>query len=207
MSVVINQKIVSCSVVSNSSNQQPSTPNRMTVEFPRPSALTGTTYKIKTPFSDSAFYVTINYVELGDRLYPFELFVNSKSMEHFQWILALTRVVSAVFRHGRDCAFLIDELKAIFDPKGGYFKAGVGYMPSLVAEIGAILEQDFILRGLLTRDTSLREAAVSMLAEKNAKQDSEGLSNARVCPKCQDPSMVRMDGCDTCTACGWSRCG
>lgn len=205
--VTVNKKIVSYSVVSQQSTNHGESSKMMTVNFSRPFSLTGTTYKIKTPFCDSAFYVTINYVELEDRLYPFELFVNSKSMEHFQWILALTRVISAVFRHGRDCAFLIDELKAIFDPKGGYFKAGGGYMPSLVAEIGAVLEQDFTLRGLLKRDTSLQEAAVSMLAEKTAKKSSERLSNAQACPKCQDLGMVVMDGCLTCTACGWSKCG
>ena len=110
----------------------------------RPEVLIGSTYKIKSPLVEHAMYVTINDIVLNagtehELRRPFEIFVNSKSMEHFQWIVALTRIMSAVFRKGGDVTFLVDEMKAVFDPRGGYFKAGGVYMPSLVAELGAIV--------------------------------------------------------------------
>ena len=112
----------------------------------RPEILHGTTYKIKTPQSEHALYITINDMILNeDTEYeerrPYEVFINSKNMEHFQWVLALTRVISAVFRKGGDSCFLVEELKSVFDPKGGYFKKGGVFMPSLVAEIGCTIEQ------------------------------------------------------------------
>jgi len=112
----------------------------------RPEGLVGCTYKIKSPLMEHAMYVTINDIVLNagtehELRRPFEVFINSKSMEHFQWIVALTRIMSAVFRKGGDVTFLVEEMKAVFDPRGGYFKAGGVYMPSLVAEIGAVVEE------------------------------------------------------------------
>ncbi len=112
----------------------------------RPEILFGSTYKIKTPQSEHALYITINDMILNEdteheERRPYEVFINSKNMEHFQWVLALTRVISAVFRKGGDAVFLVDELKSVFDPKGGYFKKGGVFMPSLVAEIGCTIEQ------------------------------------------------------------------
>ena len=114
-------------------------------EIQRPNELRGYTYKIKTPLTDHAMYITINDILLNEgteheQEYPFEVFINSKNMEQFQWILALTRVISAVFRKGGDATFLAEELKQVFDPQGGYFKKGGKFMPSLVAEIGEVLE-------------------------------------------------------------------
>ena len=107
--------------------------------------LLGSTYKIKTPLSEHALYITINDVVLNhgtehEHRRPYEIFINSKNMDHFQWIVALTRIVSAVFRKGGDVTFLVDELRSVFDPQGGYFKKGGRYMPSLVAEIGDAIE-------------------------------------------------------------------
>src|SRR5690606_33985838 len=112
----------------------------------RPDVLIGSTYKIKSPLVEHAMYVTINDIVLNagtehELRRPFEVFINSKSMDHFQWIVALTRIMSAVFRKGGDVTFLVEEMKAVFDPRGGYFKAGGVYMPSLVAEIGAVVEE------------------------------------------------------------------
>ena len=112
----------------------------------RPETLVGMTYKIKSPLFEHALYVTINDIVLNagsehEQRRPFEIFINSKNMDHFQWIVALTRIMSAVFRKGGDVTFLVDEMKAVFDPKGGYFKAGGVYMPSLVAELGSIVEE------------------------------------------------------------------
>jgi hypothetical protein len=120
----------------------------------RPEVLIGSTYKIKTPLVEHAMYVTINDIVLNpgtehELRRPFEVFINSKNMDHFQWIVALTRIMSAVFRKGGDVTFLVDEMKAVFDPKGGYFKAGGVYMPSLVAEIGAVVEEHLKSIGLM----------------------------------------------------------
>ena len=120
----------------------------------RPEMLVGSTYKVKTPLSDHALYITINDLVLNEdteheQRRPFEVFINSKNMEHFQWIVALTRIISAVFRKGGDVTFLVEELRSVFDPRGGYFKKGGKYMPSLVAEIGDVIEAHMRTIGLL----------------------------------------------------------
>jgi hypothetical protein len=136
----------------------------------RPEVLIGSTYKIKSPLVEHAIYVTINDIVLNpatrhEQRRPFEIFINSKSMEHFQWIVALTRIMSAVFRKGGDVTFLVDEMKAVFDPKGGYFKAGGVYMPSLVAELGSIVEEHLKTIGLL-HDPEISEQQRALLVEK-----------------------------------------
>jgi hypothetical protein len=120
----------------------------------RPETLVGSTFKIKSPLFEHALYVTINDIVLNagtkhELRRPFEIFINSKNMDHFQWIVALTRILSAVFRKGGDVTFIVEELKAVFDPRGGYFKAGGVYMPSIVAEIGAVIEQHMKNIGLI----------------------------------------------------------
>ena len=116
----------------------------------RPTVLEGRTYKIKPGDSDHAMYVTVNDIVIDGVRYPFEVFINSRSMEHFQWVVALTRVISAVLRKGGNSTFLVEEMKSIFDPKGGYFRRG-RYVPSVVAEIGEVLEKHLIGLGLITR--------------------------------------------------------
>lgn len=203
----IDKKIVGWKVVTdddaapNIASEAPNTVMHEAIE--RPSNLNGSTYKIKTPMSDHALYITINdfVFEDGKRL-PFEIFVNSKAMDNFQWVVALTRVISAVFRKGGDCTFLIEELKSVFDPKGGYFKQGK-WMPSLVSEIGEVIEDHLIEIGVHQKDETLKEAAVMMLAEKLEKNHEQKML---LCPKCNQQTAVIMDGCLTCTECGWSRC-
>ena len=138
----------------------------------RPEVLIGSTYKIKSPLVEHAMYVTINDIVLNagtghEHRRPFEVFINSKSMEHFQWIVALTRIMSAVFRKGGDVTFLVEEMKAVFDPKGGYFKAGGVYMPSLVAELGMIIEDHLKSIGMM-HDPEMSDATRALIAEKRA---------------------------------------
>jgi hypothetical protein len=138
----------------------------------RPEVLIGSTYKIKSPLVEHAMYVTINDIVLNagtehESRRPFEIFINSKSMDHFQWIVALTRIMSAVFRKGGDVTFLVEEMKAVFDPRGGYFKAGGVYMPSLVAELGAIVEDHLKSIGMI-HDPELSAAQRALIAEKRA---------------------------------------
>jgi hypothetical protein len=190
-------------------------------EIARPEELRGHTYKIKTPLSDHAMYVTINNIVLNggtehEQEYPFEVFINSKNMEQFQWILALTRVISAVFRKGGDATFLVDELKQVFDPQGGYFKKGGRFMPSVVAEIGEVLETHMKKIGLI-EDDELSAEHQAMLEEKRAAlegnaaneeaKDTGYPAGAQLCKKCNTKAMVLMDGCMTCLACGDSKCG
>jgi hypothetical protein len=138
----------------------------------RPEALVGSTYKIKSPLVEHAMYVTINDIVLNpgtehELRRPFEVFINSKNMDHFQWVVAITRIMSAVFRKGGDVTFLVEELKAVFDPRGGYFKAGGVYMPSIVAEIGSVIEQHMKSIGLI-HDPEMSDAQRTLIAEKRA---------------------------------------
>ena len=149
----------------------------------RPDTLIGATYKIKSPLFEHALYVTINDIVLNEGTEyqlrrPFEIFVNSKNMDHFQWIVALTRIMSAVFRKGGDVTFLVEELKAVFDPRGGYFKAGGVYMPSIVAELGAVIETHMKSIGLL-HDPEMSPEQRALIAEKRAAYDAVQKKNRR----------------------------
>jgi hypothetical protein len=201
----------------------------------RPEVLVGATYKIKSPLVEHAMYVTINDIVLNqgtehELRRPFEVFINSKNMDHFQWIVALTRIMSAVFRKGGDVTFLVDEMKAVFDPRGGYFKAGGVYMPSIVAEIGSVVEEHLKSIGMIV-DPELGEEQKRLIAEKRAAYEArnkkakagpepgsnesvavtgEGTSfppSATMCNKCNTKATVIMDGCATCLNCGYSKCG
>jgi len=188
----------------------------------RPEMLLGSTYKVKTPLSEHALYITINDVVLNvgtkhELRRPFEIFINSKNMDHFQWIVALTRIVSAVFRKGGDVTFLVEELRSVFDPRGGYFKKGGKYMPSLVAEIGDAIECHLRMIGML-KDDGLDEHQKKLLAEKRAQYESAVDSTApaesgdfpegaQLCAKCHTKAAIQMDGCLTCLNCGESKCG
>ncbi|MEZ5463144.1 NrdJb [Dokdonella sp.] len=170
----------------------------------RPDQLIGATYKIKSPLVEHALYVTINDIVLNpgtehELRRPFEIFVNSKSMEHFQWIVALTRIMSAVFRKGGDVTFLVEELKAVFDPRGGYFKAGGIYMPSIVAELGAVIERHMKMIGLL-HDPEMDPAQRALIAEKRAayeaksKKKSDVSAKSAKSPTSSDSSSRRTPG-------------
>ena len=227
MSKQINQKIVGYKVVSddqapetNDTQQPESNIIQMHEKVSRPETLAGSTYKIKTPLSDHALYLTINDIVLNEGTdhelrRPFEVFINSKNMDHFQWIVALTRVVSAVFRKGGDCTFLVEELKAVFDPQGGYFKPGGKFMPSLVAEIGWAIEDHLQKIGLLKKP-EIPEHQQKIMDQKRAEfegaasaaeEPSEFPANAEVCKKCSVKAVILMDGCMTCLNCGDSKCG
>lgn len=189
----------------------------------RPEMLIGSTYKIKTPMSEHAMYVTINDMLLNEGTEhevrrPFEIFINSKNMEHYQWVVALTLLISAVFRKGGDITFIVDELSAVFDPQGGYFKKGGKFMPSLVAEIGEVVERHLKMIGMLA-DDDLDEHQKKLIADKRAEYEakqtaSTGSSDsndfppdAQVCKKCSTKAAIVMDGCLTCLNCGDSKCG
>lgn len=191
----------------------------------RPEMLLGSTYKIKTPLSEHSMYLTINDMVLNpgtkhELRRPFEIFVNSKNMDNFQWIVALTRIISAVFRKGGDVTFLVDELRSVFDPRGGYFKKGGKYMPSLVSELGDAIESHLISIGMLKGD-ELDEHQLKLIEEKRAQfeadqknaecddaaSDTDFPAGSQVCAKCSTKAVIKMDGCMTCLNCGDSKCG
>lgn len=189
----------------------------------RPEFLTGSTYKIKTPMSEHALYITINDVVLNqgsehEQRHPYEIFINSKNMDHFQWVVALTRVISAVFRKGGDVTFMAEELKAVFDPKGGYFKKGGKFMPSLVAEIGEAIEQHLKMIGLLAPDIlddqqkrALEAKRAEFEQQQNVSSNADADDNpfpaeAQLCSKCNTKAAILLDGCVTCLNCGDSKC-
>jgi len=195
---------------------------RMHEKLERPEMLIGSTYKVKTPVSDHAMYVTINDIVLNEgteheQRRPFEIFINSKNLDHYQWIVALTRIMSAVFRKGGDTTFLVDELKAVFDPRGGYWQPGGKFMPSIIAELGHIVERHLIEIGLL-KPLGPSEEQKKMIdgkraefearaGQKDAFADDRFPEGAQLCGKCNTAASVMLDGCLTCLNCGYSKCG
>jgi hypothetical protein len=242
MAIKIDNKIVEYRVETDADdNTKSSVDNviQMHEKLERPEMLLGSTYKIKTPHSEHALYITINDVLLNpdtehEHRRPFEIFINSKNMEHYQWIVALTLIMSAVFRKGGDVTFLVEELRSVFDPSGGYFKKGGKFMPSLVAEIGEVIESHMRMIGLMKDDT-LDDAQKAFIEEKRAQLNKTTASNAAakqapkldhteanpsvsadegdypasatLCGKCHTRAMIVMDGCETCLSCGYSKCG
>jgi hypothetical protein len=211
---------------------------QMHEKLERPEMLLGSTYKIKTPQSEHALYITINDVLLNqgtehEMRRPYEIFINSKNMDHFQWIVALTRIISAVFRKGGDVTFLVDELRSVFDPRGGYFKKGGKYKPSLVCEIGDAIECHMKMIGMI-EDNGMDECQKQMLDAKRKEYeaihckdgnfssknngDVDGANevsineasdfppNSQLCKKCNTKAVISMDGCMTCLSCGDSKC-
>jgi ribonucleoside-diphosphate reductase alpha chain len=184
----------------------------MTQPLDRPEALPGSTYKIRWPESDHAIYVTINDIIQDGRRRPFEVFINSKNMEHYAWTVGLTRMISAVFRRGGDVSFVAEELKAVFDPRGGSWMEG-RYVPSLLAAIGNVIERHMILIGFLP-DPAKDRAEIERMAARKVANLADGQGNGDAggrklphCPKCGSPSLIRQEGCDLCTSCGYSKCG
>ena len=165
----------------------------------RSEKLTGATYKLRWPDSEHAMYVTINDIEEHGRRTPFEIFVNSKNLEHYAWVVALTRMISAVFRRGGEVAFVAEELKQVFDPRGGQWTRG-HYVPSLVAAIGDIIERHMIETGFLVTEPVAGRVAVP------ASDAVAGTHVGPLCPKCSQPGLVKESGCLTCMHCGWSKC-
>ena len=160
----------------------------------RDQALPGFTYKLKWAGSDHAIYITINDIERDGRRRPFEIFINTKNLEHYAWTVALTRMISAVFRRGGDVTFVVDELKAVFDPQGGQWMEG-RYVPSLLAAIGEIIEAHMRRTGVLAGADIAAEAAPG---------------TARVgkrCPRCANGALILESGCWICRECGYSKCG
>jgi hypothetical protein len=253
MTIEIKNKIIGYEVVNNDAdvaeaeaeveNSVPEKANKekgaeiiqMHEKLERPEMLLGSTYKIKTPQSEHALYITINDVLLNqgtvhEMRRPYEIFINSKNMDHFQWIVALTRIISAVFRKGGDVTFLVDELRSVFDPRGGYFKKGGRYKPSLVCEIGDAIECHMKMIGMI-EDKGMDDCQKQMLDDKrkeyeaihgknasggdadNIGSDAPGDGaldfppNAQLCMKCNTKAVISMDGCMTCLSCGDSKCG
>lgn len=195
---------------------------QMHEQLERPEMLVGSTYKIKTPLTEHALYVTINDIILNagtehELRRPFEIFINSKNMDHFQWIVALTRIISAVFRKGGDVTFMVEELRSVFDPRGGYFKKGGKFTPSLVAEIGDVLDRHMRMIGLL-KDDGPDEQQREFIKDKRTEYEStlkqmektapdEFPGNAELCNKCHTKAVIQLDNCLTCLNCGESKCG
>lgn len=224
----IDSKIVGFKVKSQEQDIQQPEPAKPEVEveqmhedMPRPEKLLGTTYKLKTPehISEHSLFITINDVVLNEGTEyevrrPFEVFINSKSLEHYQWIVALTRIMSAVFRKGGDCTFLVEELRSVFDPRGGYWNKGK-YVPSLIAEIGNVIEQHLTEIGMLGKpevdehQQAFLDAKKAELEAKEAEEQDTGSfpPSATLCYKCHNKAVIVKDGCQTCLNCGDSKCG
>lgn len=229
MAVKIDKKITAYKLVTDEDKAQAAEAKENTKivqlgePLDRPEKITGSTYKVKTPVTEHALYITINDVVMNEgtpqeHRRPFEIFINSKNMDHFQWIVALTRVMSAVFRKGGDITFLVEELKSVFEPSGGYYKRGGKFVPSLVAEIGEVVEKHLQEIGMLKKP-GLDEHQQKLVDEKKAEyldkhansgeeMNDEGFpKGASLCKKCNTKASIIMDGCLTCLNCGESKCG
>jgi len=217
---VITQNITGTKVLKTTSIaekiEQENQPLKLNEKMKRPELLVGSTYKIKPPVSDHALYITINDIVLNsgtenETRRPFEIFVNSKNMEFYAWVVALTCVISAVFRKGGDCTFLVEELKAVFDPKGGYYQRGTGvFMPSVVAEIGHTIETHLktldMLPNVMVDDH--QRAFIKQKQQEFSQNETESdfPSTATQCKKCHQRAVILLDGCATCLNCGDSKC-
>ncbi|MFG6584452.1 adenosylcobalamin-dependent ribonucleoside-diphosphate reductase [Sulfitobacter sp. 1A12779] len=166
----------------------------------RPAELEGNTYKVKWPDSEHALYITINDIVLNGHRRPFEVFINSKNMEHFAWTVALTRMVSAVFRRGGDVSFVVEELKAVFDPRGGAWMQGK-YIPSILAAIGGVIERHMIATGFIAGE------GMGLKTDPQAKVVGLDAPRGKSCPSCGQFDMRMIEGCMTCGSCGHSKCG
>jgi ribonucleoside-diphosphate reductase alpha chain len=182
----------------------------MTQPLSRPEALPGQTYKLRWPDSEHALYITLNDIVQDGRRRPFEVFINSKNMEHYAWTVALTRMISAVFRRGGDVSFVVEEMKAVFDPRGGAWMDGK-YVPSLLAAIGDVIERHMIEIGFLP-------ARRERTAPASASVEGRGAGGTLIadrrlipaplaqCPKCGEAALLRREGCEECSSCDYSKC-
>ena len=164
----------------------------------RPRTLEGRTYKIRWPESAHALYITLNDVVVGGRRRPFEIFINSKNMEHYAWTVALTRMISAVFRRGGDVSFVVEELKAVFDPRGGAWMEG-RYVPSILAAIGGVIERHL-------KEINFIGPSATLSEDPQARAVASGEAPGAVCESCGEYALQMMEGCMTCMACGFSKC-
>ncbi|MFD1508197.1 adenosylcobalamin-dependent ribonucleoside-diphosphate reductase [Lacimonas salitolerans] len=172
----------------------------MSEPLDRPQALEGNTYKLKWPDSEHAIYLTVNDIVINGHRRPFEVFINSKNMEHFAWTVALTRMMSAVFRRGGDVSFVVEELKAVFDPRGGAWQNGK-YIPSILAAIGGVLERHMVSIGFLEGE------GMGLKSDPQAQVVNMDGNRGKSCPSCGQYGMRMIEGCMTCGSCGHSKCG
>ena len=166
----------------------------------RPQELEGATYKLKWPDSEHAIYITVNDIVLSGHRRPFEVFINSKNMEHFAWTVALTRMISAVFRRGGDVSFVVEELKAVFDTRGGAWMQGK-YVPSILAAIGGVIEKHLISIGFIEAE------GMRLKTDPKADVVALGTPKGKSCSSCGSYEMRMIEGCMTCANCGYSKCG
>jgi ribonucleoside-diphosphate reductase alpha chain len=166
----------------------------------RPQSLDGATYKLKWPDSSHAIYITVNDITVGGKRRPFEVFINSKNMEHFAWTVALTRMISAVFRRGGDVSFVVEEMKAVFDPRGGAWMNGK-YIPSILAAIGGVIERHMVSIGFLSGE------GMGLKTDPHAEVVNLEGGRGPACPSCGQFEMRMIEGCMTCASCGHSKCG
>ncbi len=172
----------------------------MSEPLDRPQELEGSTYKIKWPDSEHALYITVNDVIIGGHRRPFEVFINSKNMEHFAWTVALTRMISAVFRRGGDVSFVVEELKAVFDPRGGAWMEGK-YIPSMLAAIGGVIERHLIATGFIAGEGQ------GLKSDPQARVIGLDAPRGKACSSCGQFDLRMIEGCMTCGSCGYSKCG
>lgn len=206
MTIKIDSPIVSVDVVNNTDLVEHV--QDLNEKVKRPKLLSGATYQLKTPLSEFTWYITINNIILNEgtvheKVQPFEIFINTKDVASYQWMIFASRMLSAIFRKGGDINFILDEMASVHQPNGGYLGRG-GYIPSLVAEIGKIIEYHFKSIGLVKDET---DTTIKDFIEEKIKNMSPEEKNFDICPKCGARAYVKLEGCGYCTECYESKCG
>jgi hypothetical protein len=210
--IEISSKIINVSVAKDEPIKDSSSLEVINENLDRPRVLSGKTYKIKSPLTTTSMYVTINNIVLNEGtdqevIQPFEIFVNSRDMSSFQWVVALTRMISGIFHKGGDISFIVRELLSTYDPSGGYLSKGGRYIPSVVAELGIVLEEHLKFYGIIKESESITETREYV----NSKAKENGIDLDKVkgkyCASCGHHSVIMIDGCASCIDCGSSKCG
>jgi ribonucleoside-diphosphate reductase alpha chain len=116
-------------------------------------------------------------------------------------------MISAVFRRGGDVSFVVEEMKAVFDPRGGAWMDG-RYVPSLLAAIGDVIERHMIEIGFLpAKHGSAQAARAAQVVNLTPPSGRPAAPRLRQCPKCGEAALIRSENCDQCTSCDYSKCG
>ena len=140
-----------------------------------------------------------------------------QSGESQQWITATMRMLSLAARGGFLDRALSDMRKVTWDRGpvrlGTYEKADGTHVPrwhdSEVAAIGYAIES-LIARRALAAQASLFEPDELLPAAPEAATSAAvpGVMAGKKCPECGAHAMIRKDGCDYCTQCGYvGSCG
>ncbi|WP_425464855.1 adenosylcobalamin-dependent ribonucleoside-diphosphate reductase [Paenibacillus piri] len=168
----------------------------------RPQILRGATYKFNTPFGMA--YITINDMNGS----PSEVFLNvgKAGSDVFAMSEALGRVCSLFLRygdHGNKVQLLTKHLKGI----GG--SGAIGFGANRVESIADAVAKALEMHGDFSDDADDYVTATQEVVMETTAQYAVSRSSATsldLCPSCGSASLINVEGCKTCTNCGYGKC-